>query len=113
MSNIYIYAEQFDNVVEPSAAELVTLVREFSKKSGQKITLLAFGEDTSAIASQLAFDDVSVTVVKTPVSAFQDDAISVVVADALEKLKPDSVIIPDCPRTLLKSGGASGRWSYS
>ena len=94
MSNIYIYAEQFDNVVEPSAAELVTLVREFSKKSGQKITLLAFGEDTSAIASQLAFDDVSVTVVKTPVSAFQDDAISVVVADALEKLKPDSVIIP-------------------
>ena len=94
MSNIYIYAEQFDNVVEPSAAELVTLVREFSKKSGQKITLLAFGEDTSAIAFQLAFDDVSVTVVKTPVSAFQDDAISVVVADALEKLKPDSVIIP-------------------
>ena len=49
MSNIYIYAEQFDNVVEPSAAELVTLVREFSKKSGQKITLLAFAGYASGI----------------------------------------------------------------
>ena len=94
MSNIYIYAEQFNNVVEPSAAEIVTLVREYALKSGQQITMLAFGEDTSAISPQLAFDGIGVTVVKTSVSAFQDDALSVVAADALEKLAPESVIIP-------------------
>ncbi len=94
MSNIYIYAEQFDNVVEPSAAELVTLAREYAEKSGRRITMLAFGDDISAIAAQLDFDDVTVTVVKTSVSAFQDDALSVVAADAISRLEPDSVIIP-------------------
>lgn len=94
MNGIYIYAEQFNNVVEPSAAELVTLAGAYAKKSGQKITMLAFGEDVSAIAAQLAFEDVAVVVVRTGVSAFQDDALSVVAADAIGRLAPDSVIIP-------------------
>lgn len=94
MSGICVYAEQFHNVVEPCAAELVTAAQELAKKNGQPVTLLVFGSDADALAAQLAFDNVRVVVVKTPVSAFQDDALSAVAADALRRLQPEIVILP-------------------
>ena len=94
MNGICIYAEQFDGVVEPCTGELVTAARAIAAQTGQSITLLVLGQDIQALAKQLAFPGVQVAAVQTGLSAFQDDALSAVVAQALEQLSPASVLIP-------------------
>ncbi|MDR3729409.1 MAG: electron transfer flavoprotein subunit alpha/FixB family protein [Oscillospiraceae bacterium] len=94
MSSICVYAEQFNGVVEPCTGELVTAARAIAAQTGQSITLLVLGPDTQALAKQLAFPEVQVAAVQTDLSAFQDDALSAIVAQALEQLSPASVLIP-------------------
>ena len=94
MSGICIYAEQYGGQVEGTALELVTAARALSAQNGGPITALVLGEDPEALARQLSFHDVRVAAVRTGVSAFQDDALCVSVADALEQLSPACVLIP-------------------
>jgi len=94
MSGICVYAEQFGGTVESCTAELITAAREYGDKSGSSVTVLVLGEDPSALAKQLTYPGINVAAVKTSLSAFQDDALSVAVTEALTQLKPSSVLIP-------------------
>lgn len=65
---------------------------------------LVLGQDPDALSRQLSFQDVQVAAVKTEISALQDDALSICVAEALRQLAPSSVLIPGkshLPRALL------------
>lgn len=94
MSGICIYAEQYENRIEESAFELITAARALSAQSGEHIMALVLGQDPDALSRQLSFQDVQVAAVKTEISALQDDALSICVAEALRQLAPSSVLIP-------------------
>ena len=94
MSGICIYAEQYENRIEESAFELITAARALSAQSGEHIMALVLGQAPDALSRQLSFQDVQVAAVKTEISALQDDALSICVAEALRQLAPSSVLIP-------------------
>ncbi|MCD8355664.1 MAG: electron transfer flavoprotein subunit alpha/FixB family protein [Clostridia bacterium] len=88
---IFIYAEQFDQCAEPFTAELVTAVKQL--KANEPVTVFAVGDET--LLPQLQWDDVAVKVIScSNLSAFQEDAAAVVVADFLKQEDPAYVIVP-------------------
>lgn len=92
MSGICVYAEQFDGQIRPYTAQLITAARGLSGKEPVRVLLL--GSDISALLDQLTYPNISVTAVETALSPFQDDALSVLAAQALTRLDPDIVLIP-------------------
>lgn len=98
-TGICVYAENNGKTLDPAVAELITAARGIGEITGEPVQALLVSDSCAGLAGQLEQLGVDeIYAVKTPESPlFKDDAISHVIAEALERVKPSSVLIPASP----------------
>lgn len=91
---IFVYAEQFDGVVDGTVSELVYAVKELQLE--KEITVIAFAKKEDAeVQKQISYDATKLLVIDEGMNAFYDEmARAEMVANVIESQKPDYVIIP-------------------
>ena len=92
--SIYIYAEQFEGQIDPSAAELVHAAKKLNTES--EITVFTFGkEEDPALIQQLSYDGINILLVDGENIAFYDEAKRAEIIKQIVSMKePDYVLIP-------------------
>lgn len=95
-NGICVFTEHYNGNVETVVAELVSAAHFIQKTTGEKISAIVVSNDCDAIIGQLKGLDLDeVYAVKTDKDyAFQDDAVSQVVADMIRTIDPSSVLVP-------------------
>ena len=95
-NGICVFTEHYNGYVETVVAELVSAAHFIQKTTGEKISAIVVSNDCDAIIGQLKGLDLDeVYAVKTDKDyAFQDDAVSQVVADMIRTIDPSSVLVP-------------------
>lgn len=98
-TGICVYAENNGKTLDPVVAELITAARGVAEITGEPVQALLVAESCSGPAGQLELLGVDeIYAVETPESPlFKDDAVSRVIAEALGRVKPSSVLIPASP----------------
>lgn len=96
LTGICVYAENMGNILDPVVAELITAALQIKEKTGEQIQALLVAENCADLIKQLeALDVDEIYVVETKSnSLFKDDSISSVIHQALEQVKPSTVLIP-------------------
>ena len=86
-NGICVFTEHYNGNVETVVAELVSAAHFIQKTTGEKISAIVVSNDCDAIIGQLKGLDLDeVYAVKTDKDyAFQDDAVSQVVADMIRR----------------------------
>ena len=95
-NGICVFTEHYNGNVETVVAELVSAAHFIQETTKEKISAIVVSDDCDAIVAQLKGLDLDeVYAVKTDKDyAFQDDAVSQVIADMLRKIEPSSVLVP-------------------
>ena len=95
-NGICVFAEHYNGNVETVVAELVSAAHFIQETTKEKISAVVVSHDCDGIIAQLKGLDLDeVYAVKTDKDyAFQDDAISQVVADMIRTIDPSSVLVP-------------------
>lgn len=95
-NGICVFTEHYNGNVETVVAELVSAAHFIQETTKEKISAIVVSDDCDAIVAQLEGLDLDeVYAVKTDKDyAFQDDAVSQIVADMLRKIEPSSVLVP-------------------
>lgn len=95
-NGICVYAENYNGNLESVVAELVSAAHFIKKTTGEKIQAVVVARDCENLVNQLeqlGIDEIYV--VKTAHDcAFQDDAVSQVIAEMIQRMDPSSVLIP-------------------
>lgn len=95
-NGICVYAENFDGQLDPVVAELATAAAQIKEKTGEPVQAILISEKRGSLIEQLeqlSFDEIYI--VETHTSClFKDDAISHVISQALNHIKPSTVLIP-------------------
>lgn len=86
-NGICVYAENYNGKIEPVTAELISAAHKIKETTKEPIQAIVAGKECEALVDQLKESGVDeVYAVKTDRDcAFQDDALSQVVADMLKK----------------------------
>lgn len=95
-NGICVFAEHYNGNVETVVAELVSAAHFIQETTKEKISAIVVAHDCDKIIAQLKGLDLDeVYAVKTDKDyAFQDDAVSQVVADMIRTIDPSSVLVP-------------------
>lgn len=95
-NGICVFTEHYNGNVETVVAELVSAAHFIQETTKEKISAIVVSANCDAIIEQLKGLDLNeVYAVKTDQDcAFQDDAVSQVVADMIRKIDPSSVLVP-------------------
>lgn len=96
MKGICIYAESANQVLDATFHELLAAAHIIKNKTDEPIQVLLAAEKCDLLVKQicnLAVDELYVIETKVTV-LFKDDALSKVMASALERFKPSCVLIP-------------------
>lgn len=95
-NGICVFAEHYNGNVETVVAELVSAAHFIQETTKEKISAVVVSHDCDGIIAQLKELDLDeVYAVKTDKDyAFQDDAVSQVVADMIRTIDPSSVLVP-------------------
>lgn len=98
-TGICVYAENDGKNLDPAVAELVTAARGIAEITGEPVQALLVSDSCAGPAGQLELLGVDeIYAVETTSSPlFKDDAASRVIAEALGRVKPSSVLIPASP----------------
>lgn len=98
-NGICVYAENYNGKIEPVTAELISAAHSIKETTGEPVQVIVAGEKCEALVDQLKQSGADeVYAVKTDRDcAFQDDALSQVVAEMLKKIDPSSVLVPATP----------------
>lgn len=93
---ICVFAENYNNMLEPVVAELVSAARSIGSTTGEKVMAVVVAADCAGLITELTRLDVDeIYAVNTGADgSFRDDALSCVVADMLKQIEPTSVLIP-------------------
>jgi len=95
-SGICIFAEHYNNSLDPSVAELAAAAHEIRETTGEKIQALVVAKESGNLIEQLeklSFDEIYVFHTQND-CIFQDDMQSQIIAGMLKKIDPSSVLIP-------------------
>lgn len=95
-NGICVFTEHYNGNVETVVAELVSAAHFIQETTKEKISAIVVSANCDAIIEQLKGLDLDeVYAAKTDQDcAFQDDAVSQVVADMIRKIDPSSVLVP-------------------
>ena len=98
-NGICVYAENYNGKIEPVTAELISAAHKIKETTNEPIQAIVAGSECEALVDQLKQSGVDeIYAVKTDRDcAFQDDALSQVVAEMLKKIDPSSVLVPATP----------------
>lgn len=98
-NGICVYAENYNGKIEPVTAELISAAHKIKETTNEPIQAIVAGSECEALVDQLTQSGVDeIYAVKTDRDcAFQDDALSQVVAEMLKKIDPSSVLVPATP----------------
>lgn len=95
-SGICLFAEHYNNKLDPSVAELAAAANEIKSTTGEKIQAVLLSSQTDELVEQL--NQLGVDEIYTYSSSgdwiFQDDVQSQVIAEMLKRIEPSSVLIP-------------------
>ncbi|MEG2935571.1 MAG: electron transfer flavoprotein subunit alpha/FixB family protein [Clostridium sp.] len=95
-SGICVFAENYNGNLEAVVAELVSAANLIKETTGEKVSALLVAENCEKIVEavkDLGVDEVYV--VKTDTDcAFQDDAVSQVIAEMVQRIEPSTVLVP-------------------
>lgn len=93
---ICLFAEHYNNNLDPSVAELSAAAHLIQEKTGEKIQAVLVAQETEALTvqlKQLGIDEIYVCQTERD-TLFQDDVNSQMIAEMLKRIKPSSVLIP-------------------
>ena len=95
-NGICVFAEHYNGNVETVVSELVSAAHFIQETTKEKISAVVVSHDCEGIIAQLkGLDFDEIYAVKTNKDyAFQDDAVSQVVADMIRTIDPSSVLVP-------------------
>lgn len=95
-NGICVFAEHYNGNVETVVSELVSAAHFIQETTKEKISAVVVSHDCEGIIAQLKGLDLDeIYAVKTDKDyAFQDDAVSQVVADMIRMVDPSSVLVP-------------------
>ena len=98
-NGICVYAENYNGKIEPVTAELISAAHKIKETTNEPIQAIVAGSECEALVDQLKQSGVDeIYAVRTDRDcAFQDDALSQVVAEMLKKIDPSSVLVPATP----------------
>ena len=98
-NGICVYAENYNGKIEPVTAELISAAHKIKETTNEPIQAIVAGSECEALMDQLKQSGVDeIYAVRTDRDcAFQDDALSQVVAEMLKKIDPSSVLVPATP----------------
>ena len=98
-SGICVFAENYNGNIESVVAELVRAAHFIKETTGEKIQAVVVAKDCDHLVKQLEqFGIDEVYAVKADREcAFQDDALSQVIAEMIQRIDPSSVLIPATP----------------
>ena len=95
-NGICVFAENYNGNLEAVVADLVSAAHLIKEITGEKIKAIVVAKDCEKIIEEiknLGVDEVYVVKTETDCS-FQDDAVSKVIANMLERIEPSSVLVP-------------------
>lgn len=93
VKSIYIYAEQFNGIVDETVGELVHAAK--SMKADVPLTVFCFGKQNEGLEEQLSFEDVSLIILENEdTEVWQEDVRGHMVAEFLRQKSPSCVLIP-------------------
>ena len=98
-SGICVFAENYNGNIESVVAELVRAAHFIKETTGEKIQAVVVAKDCDQLVKQLeqlGIDEVY-AVKADRECAFQDDALSQVIAEMIQTIDPSSVLIPATP----------------
>ena len=98
-SGICVFAENYNGNIESVVAELVRAAHFIKETTGEKIQAVVVAKDCDHLIKQLeqlGIDEVY-AVKADRECAFQDDALSQVIAEMIQRIDPSSVLIPATP----------------
>ena len=115
-NGICVYAENYNGKIEPVTAELISAAHKIKETTNEPIQAIVAGSECEALVNQLRQSGVDeIYAVRTDRDcAFQDDALSQVVAEMLKKIDPSSVLVPATPmgRSIFFTGsGKAELWA--
>lgn len=95
-NGICVFAENYNGNLESVVAELVSAAHFIKQTTGEKIQAVVVAKDCDNLVEQLKQLDIDeIYAVKTEHDcAFQDDAVSQVIAEMLKRIDPSSVLVP-------------------
>lgn len=93
---ICIFAENYNGNIEPVVAELVSAAHRIKETTGEKIQAVVVAKECDLLVKQLkqlGIDEIYAVPTEED-CAFQDDALSKVISEMLQRIAPSSVLIP-------------------
>ncbi len=95
-NGICVFAEHYNGNIETVVAELVSAAHFIKETTAEKIMAVVVSQDCETLIGQMGRLDVDeIYAVKTESDcAFQDDALSSVIADMIREIDPSSVLVP-------------------
>lgn len=93
---ICVYAEHFNGVLEPTAAELIQAAHMLQAEIGEPVQVIVVAQDCKELVDELqALHVDEIYAYNTGRDCLmQDDALSQVIAQMLQKVDPSSVLVP-------------------
>lgn len=95
-SGICIFAEHYNNKLEPVVGELISAAHFIKETTGERIKAILVAKDCKDLVTQLeAFEIDDIYAVNSGRDClFQDDAVSQVIAEMIQRINPASVLVP-------------------
>lgn len=95
-SGICIFSEYYADTLEPVTLELITAAHRIKEVTGENIQAIVVAPDCKNLVEQLkAYNVDEIYAVNTKKDClFQDDALSQIIAEMLQKINPSSVLVP-------------------